>query len=66
MEGEIKINGVKCYAITGKWNEYVKATDLKDKSVLTVWTRTHSCNRLYYNFNEYTLLLNHLNKRTLS
>lgn len=51
VEGEIKSNGANCFSISGKWNEYIKATDLRDKSTVTVWTRKHIPNKDYYYFN---------------
>lgn len=52
--------------MSGKWNEDVKAVDVRDRSPITVWTRTHANNKDYYYFNDYTMLLNHLSKEILT
>lgn len=44
----------------------MKATDQRDKTTMTLWTRKHIPNKDYYYFNEYTMLMNHLNKETLA
>jgi hypothetical protein len=36
--------------------------DLRDKNTISVWNKTHICNKDYYYFNDYTMLLNHLHK----
>ena len=56
------MNGKLVYYLQGEWNKNLQVRGMKEKNrQITVWEKRHVPNPEYYNFNHYTLQMNHLN-----